>query len=174
MPSTYVCTLNNYSYSNLVSDFVLELGAGELIKHHGVDQPFDIPTARFYVAEIVNALEYIHSQGSAGEGKQTIIVLSFCVTVLRSVIHRDLKPENILISRDGHIKLTDFGSATVVTEDAKSLRLCTALVDSPRWAVVQTVPITARRFVEAHSTSRPKCWPERRPRSSLLLFFCLS
>uniref|UniRef100_K3WJV3 non-specific serine/threonine protein kinase n=1 Tax=Globisporangium ultimum (strain ATCC 200006 / CBS 805.95 / DAOM BR144) TaxID=431595 RepID=K3WJV3_GLOUD len=45
---------------------------------------------RFYLAEMVLALEHLHSQG---------------------IIHRDLKPENVLISRGGHVKLTDFGLA---------------------------------------------------------------
>jgi len=48
---------------------------------------------RFYAAEIVEILEYIHSQG---------------------VIHRDLKPENLLLTTDGHLKLCDFGSAKMV------------------------------------------------------------
>ncbi|CAM6039946.1 unnamed protein product [Sphagnum compactum] len=47
----------------------------------------------FYAAEIVDILEYIHSQG---------------------VIHRDLKPENLLLTSDGHLKLCDFGSAKMV------------------------------------------------------------
>nr|AML77050.1 putative LOV domain-containing protein [Asparagus densiflorus] len=42
---------------------------------------------RFYAAEVVVALEYLHCQG---------------------VIYRDLKPENILLQRDGHVSLTDF------------------------------------------------------------------
>ncbi|XP_025822698.1 phototropin-1A isoform X6 [Panicum hallii] len=42
---------------------------------------------RFYAAEVVTALEYLHCQG---------------------IIYRDLKPENILLHRDGHISLTDF------------------------------------------------------------------
>lgn len=42
---------------------------------------------RFYAAEVVVALEYLHCQG---------------------IIYRDLKPENILLHRDGHISLTDF------------------------------------------------------------------
>ncbi|KAL2623947.1 hypothetical protein R1flu_008192 [Riccia fluitans] len=48
--------------------------------------------ARHYVAELVLALEYLHSLG---------------------VVHRDLKPDNLLIAHDGHIKLTDFGLSRV-------------------------------------------------------------
>ncbi|CAN6450599.1 unnamed protein product [Victoria cruziana] len=44
--------------------------------------------ARKYIAELVLALEYIHSMG---------------------IVHRDLKPANILVGHNGHIKLTDFG-----------------------------------------------------------------
>ncbi len=46
--------------------------------------------ARFYLAELVLALNSLHSMG---------------------YVHRDVKPENILLDRLGHIKLADFGSA---------------------------------------------------------------
>ena len=45
---------------------------------------------KFYSAEIVEALEYLHKM---------------------DIVHRDLKPENILISLTGHLKIADFGTA---------------------------------------------------------------
>lgn len=51
--------------------------------------------AQFYAAEVVLAIQYLHE---------------------RNIIYRDLKPENILLTREGHIRLTDFGFAKVVPE----------------------------------------------------------
>lgn len=48
---------------------------------------FGLKAARFYAAEVLLALEYLHMLG---------------------IVYRDLKPENVLVREDGHIMLTDF------------------------------------------------------------------
>ena len=63
---------------------------GDLAYHLGIREIFEEHEARFFVAEVVLAIEYIHSL---------------------NVVYRDLKPENILVDSDGHIKLADFGLA---------------------------------------------------------------
>lgn len=82
--------------------FLLELAEGgtlaQLRQHHS--DPFDEPTARFYVAEIALALDHVHSRG---------------------FIYRDLKGDNVLISRDGHVKIADFGLATRAKNRPRSL-----------------------------------------------------
>uniref|UniRef100_A0A673LUW5 non-specific serine/threonine protein kinase n=1 Tax=Sinocyclocheilus rhinocerous TaxID=307959 RepID=A0A673LUW5_9TELE len=65
--------------------FVMEY----LFFHLSRDRVFSEDRARFYGAEIVSALDYLHSE--------------------RNVVYRDLKLENLMLDKDGHIKITDFG-----------------------------------------------------------------
>lgn len=64
---------------------------GEVFSYLRRAKRFDENTARFYAAEIVLVLEFLHER----EG----------------IAYRDLKPENLLLDADGHIKLVDFGFA---------------------------------------------------------------
>ncbi|CAL8264164.1 unnamed protein product [Arctogadus glacialis] len=72
---------------------------GELLKYIRKIGSFDETCTRFYSAEIVCALEYLHN---------------------KEIIHRDLKPENILLSEDMHIQITDFGTAKQLTDSKQS------------------------------------------------------
>ena len=64
------------------------INGGELFFHLRRSQRFTEERTRFYAAEVLMALNYLHS---------------------RDIIYRDLKPENLLIDAEGHIKITDFG-----------------------------------------------------------------
>eukprot|EP00357_Protocruzia_adherens_P027697 CAMPEP_0114993102 /NCGR_PEP_ID=MMETSP0216-20121206/12333_1 /TAXON_ID=223996 /ORGANISM="Protocruzia adherens, Strain Boccale" /LENGTH=364 /DNA_ID=CAMNT_0002356687 /DNA_START=10 /DNA_END=1104 /DNA_ORIENTATION=- len=69
--------------------FVTEFcSGGELFVHLRISKKFSELRTKFYAAELIAALETLHSNG---------------------IIYRDLKPENILLCEDGHVKLTDFG-----------------------------------------------------------------
>ena len=69
--------------------FVLDYCAGgELFSQLQKLVKFTEDRARFYAAEIILAISYVHSL---------------------NIIYRDLKPENVLIDASGHIRLTDFG-----------------------------------------------------------------
>ncbi|GAB2227637.1 hypothetical protein Droror1_Dr00009464 [Drosera rotundifolia] len=72
--------------------------------------------ARFYAAEVVDALEYIHGLG---------------------LIHRDIKPENLLLTTEGHIKIADFGSVKPM-QDSKITVLPNAASDDKACTFVGT------------------------------------
>jgi len=74
----------------LITEF---LQGGELFYHLKKQKKFDEETTRFYVCQIVLALEYLHEN---------------------NIIYRDLKPENILFDKEGNIKLTDFGLSKII------------------------------------------------------------
>ena len=69
----------------MLLDFVC---GGDLFRYLKAAQQFTNDTSLFYAAEVVMALDYLHSL---------------------NIIYRDLKPENILLDIDGHIKIADFG-----------------------------------------------------------------
>lgn len=64
------------------------LNGGELFFHLRRAGKFPENRAKFYAAEILLALDYLHQN---------------------DIIYRDLKPENVLLDCEGHVKLTDFG-----------------------------------------------------------------
>lgn len=69
------------------------IAGGEMFSHLRKLGKFEESTSRFYGAQVVLALEYLHA----------------C-----ELVYRDLKPENILIERTGYIKITDFGFCKLV------------------------------------------------------------
>ncbi|XP_052766750.1 RAC serine/threonine-protein kinase-like isoform X2 [Mya arenaria] len=69
--------------------FVMEyVNGGELFFHLSRERVFAEERTKFYGAEIISALGYLHEN---------------------NIVYRDLKLENLLLDKDGHIKIADFG-----------------------------------------------------------------
>lgn len=77
---------NNTAY--FVMDFIEGISFDEYIKNNG--GKVDYPTAEKILLPIIDALEVVHSKG---------------------IVHRDVTPDNIYITKDGSVKLLDFGAA---------------------------------------------------------------
>ncbi|XP_056652285.1 myotonin-protein kinase isoform X3 [Monodelphis domestica] len=82
----------NYLY--LVMEYYVGGDLLTLLSKFGERIPEEM--ARFYLAEMVLAIDSVHRLG---------------------YVHRDIKPDNILLDRCGHIRLADFGSCLKLRED---------------------------------------------------------
>ncbi|CAL7949856.1 unnamed protein product [Xylocopa violacea] len=82
-------SLQSVSNIYLVMEYMV---GGDLKSLLGMYGYMEESMAAFYTAEVCLALEYLHSHG---------------------IVHRDLKPDNMLLSREGHVKLTDFGLSKI-------------------------------------------------------------
>nr|XP_019944974.1 PREDICTED: RAC-gamma serine/threonine-protein kinase [Paralichthys olivaceus] len=97
--------LTSLKYSFQTKDrlcFVMEyVNGGELFFHLSRERVFSEERTRFYGAEIVSALDYLHSA---------------------KIVYRDLKLENLMLDKDGHIKITDFGLCKEGITDAATMK----------------------------------------------------
>ncbi|XP_071323565.1 rho-associated protein kinase 2-like isoform X1 [Trachinotus anak] len=98
------CAFQDDRHLYMVMEF---MPGGDLVT---LTMNYDIPEkwARFYTAEVVLALDAIHSMG---------------------FIHRDVKPDNMLLDQHGHLKLADFG--TCMKMDSTGMVHCDTAVGTP-------------------------------------------
>ncbi|XP_077477029.1 rho-associated protein kinase 2 isoform X1 [Stigmatopora argus] len=98
------CAFQDEHYLYMVMEY---MPGGDLVN---LTSTYDVPEkwAKFYTAQVVMALDAIHSMG---------------------FIHRDVKPDNMLLDRHGHLKLADFG--TCMKMDSTGMVHCDTAVGTP-------------------------------------------
>ncbi|KAL3532066.1 hypothetical protein ACH5RR_005587 [Cinchona calisaya] len=110
----FLPTLYAQFTSDNLSCLVMEFCPGgdlHVLRQKQPGRYFPENAARFYVAEVLLALEYLHMLG---------------------IVYRDLKPENILVREDGHVMLTDFDLSLRCSVNPTLLKSSSVGIEPPR------------------------------------------
>ena len=93
-----IVTVKDFFFENATAYMVMEYLDGSTLKSYLKEHEGKIPAeqALEYIKPIIEALQKVHESG---------------------MIHRDISPDNIMLTKEGKVKLIDFGSARALTRD---------------------------------------------------------
>ena len=116
--------------SNFVSKFKMEAQAAAGLSHPNIVSVYDVideGKIHYIVMELIEGItlkSYIAKKGKL-EVKESIgiaiqVAQGIAAAHEQHIIHRDIKPQNMIISRDGKVKVADFGIARAVSAQTLS------------------------------------------------------
>ena len=114
----YLDSVQSADYLCIILEFVENGALSSLLSKFG--GVFPEPLVAHYIAQVLMGLQYLHQQG---------------------VIHRDIKGANILSTKEGNIKLADFGVATTLTDSRKS----DSVVGTPYWMAPEIIEMSGQQ-----------------------------
>ena len=113
--------------ANFVSKFRVEAQAAAGLAHPNIVNVYDVGEENgiyYFVMELVEGItlkKYIERKArlSVKEAVSIAIQVSMGIEAAHNnhIIHRDIKPQNIIISKEGKVKITDFGIAKAATSN---------------------------------------------------------
>ena len=118
----YIDTIRSRDYLHIVLEYIENGSLSYVLRKFG---SFSESLVAIYVAQILRGLVYLHEQG---------------------VLHRDIKGANILTTKDGHVKLADFGVALKVNPSQVvgqgHLERGEDVVGSPYWIAPEIIEMS--------------------------------
>ncbi|KAH6614525.1 kinase-like domain-containing protein [Chaetomium sp. MPI-SDFR-AT-0129] len=116
--TSFVTSFSDQYHLYMVLEYV---PGGEIFSHLRKSRRFSEEVARFYAAEIVLTLEYLHEHQGG-------------------IAYRDIKPENLVLDAEGHIKLVDFGFAKRLgTDESGNPKKTYTLCGTPEYMAPEVI-----------------------------------
>ncbi|XP_063942055.1 MAP3K epsilon protein kinase 1-like isoform X6 [Daucus carota subsp. sativus] len=116
----YLGSSKTKSHLHIILEYVENGSLANIIKPTKFG-PFPESLVAVYIAQVLEGLVYLHEQG---------------------VIHRDIKGANILLTKEGLVKLADFGVATKLTEADASTTDAHCVVGTPYWMAPEVIEMS--------------------------------
>lgn len=111
--------------SNFVSKFKMEAQAAAGLSHPNIVSIYDVVdegTLHYIVMELIEGItlkSYIRKKGHLAAKESIGIAIQVAQGIAAAhdqhIVHRDIKPQNMIISREGKVKVADFGIARAVS-----------------------------------------------------------
>ena len=108
----YIDYIQNETHLNIILEYVESGSLASINKKFG---PFQESLVALYIKQVLQGLDYLHKQG---------------------VVHRDIKGANILTTKNGTVKLADFGVAMSLTDEKNSNA---SFVGTPYWMAPEVI-----------------------------------